>query len=149
MKNLLSPLKRIIFFSFILLTVFAGEEGSGCKCEDESNSSSSHSSQGGSSGGGKSGSSTSSHGGNGGNKGLSTGQKVVGGNGSPNPNIINSQVGSLTGGGNSSKTPSTSSASTTPPEQTINSPSPFLVRQTSTPPSLFSFPSLAVVSPPS
>jgi len=30
MKSLLSPLKRIIFLSFILFTVFAGEDGCGC-----------------------------------------------------------------------------------------------------------------------
>ena len=61
MKSSLSPFKRIIFLSFILFTIFAGNE-SGCKCENESNLSSSHSSQG-SSGGRKSGSSASSPGG--------------------------------------------------------------------------------------
>src|SRR6185369_13167718 len=45
MKSLLSPLKRIIFLSFISLTIFAGKE-SGCGCGDDSKSSSSHSSQG-------------------------------------------------------------------------------------------------------
>jgi|SRR6185503_6408439 len=43
MKNLLTSLKRIIFFSFVLFTLFAGE-GSGCGCGNESNSSSSFSS---------------------------------------------------------------------------------------------------------
>jgi len=44
MKNLLFPLKRIIFLSFILFTISAGEE-SGCKCGNESDSSSSNSNQ--------------------------------------------------------------------------------------------------------
>jgi len=53
MKGLLSPLKRIIFLSFILFTVFAGEDG--CKCRNDSNSSSSSSGQGnGNSSGGQS-----------------------------------------------------------------------------------------------
>jgi len=45
MKSLLSPLRRIIFLSFILFTVFAGEK-SGCRCGDSSSSNSSQSSQG-------------------------------------------------------------------------------------------------------
>jgi len=58
MKRLLSPLKRIIFLSFILFTIFAGE-GSGCGCGNESKSSPSNStnSSQGSSGGGQLGSS--------------------------------------------------------------------------------------------
>src|SRR6185503_5635861 len=46
MKSSLFPLKRIIFLSFILFTLFAGKEG--CKCENDSNLLPSHS--GGSSG---------------------------------------------------------------------------------------------------
>ena len=38
MKSLLSPLKRIIFLSFVLLTIFAGQKG--CGCGNESNVSS-------------------------------------------------------------------------------------------------------------
>jgi len=47
MKNLFFPLKRVIFLSFILFTICAGE-GSGCECENgsKSNSSSSNSSSG-------------------------------------------------------------------------------------------------------
>src|SRR6185503_10549458 len=47
MKSLIFSLRRVIFLSFILFTVFAGEK-SGCQCVD---SLSSHSSQGNSSGG--------------------------------------------------------------------------------------------------
>src|SRR6185369_6303769 len=35
MKSFISPFKKVIFFSFILLMIFAGKE-SGCGCEDES-----------------------------------------------------------------------------------------------------------------
>jgi len=68
MKSLLSSLKRTIFISFILLTVFAGKE-SGCGCGDDSKSSSSYSSQ------GSSGENQSSNGGNNsGDKGTLQGQ---------------------------------------------------------------------------
>jgi len=72
MKSLLSPLKRIVFFSFTLFAVFAGE-GSGCKCGNESKLSSSHSSPSlGSSGGRQSSSSTQS------NKGSKMSHKKIG-----------------------------------------------------------------------
>jgi len=87
MKSLLSPLKRIIFLSFILFTVFAGKDG--CKCGNNSNSSSSSSSQGnGNSSGGQFSASGSAHqGGNasmsGSNKGLSGASKNSNSTGQP------------------------------------------------------------------
>ena len=44
MECFLSPLRRIIIFSFILFTVLASKEG--CKCGSDSETSSSHTSQG-------------------------------------------------------------------------------------------------------
>src|SRR6185369_7881863 len=49
MQSLLSLLKKIIFLSFILFTIFAGK-GRGCGCRNQSNPSPPHSSQGNSSG---------------------------------------------------------------------------------------------------
>ena len=45
MQNFLTSFRKMIFLSFILFTIFAGE-GLGCGCEDQSKLQPSHSGQG-------------------------------------------------------------------------------------------------------